>query len=256
MPVTVAMADLGNMSPTVEKMFADQLWWAAPSMPIKITGNQGGEEGEYQHGPHAACVGIHAQFVDEVGGQVAARHGEHRDEIEHEDEQHAHGGVGGVAIDIGDVGGSPEEEEPPHAVRHELAHDKRPGLAIGEALQEAYLRSLVVLGGLLQVVIVLVDVVQLRFVYVLVLARFFIDYEPEAHPYIAQGTNDNERHLPTEVASHDRYGYGCYQSSYGSAIVEDGGGEGTVFLGEVFRRYLDGCREVSCFAHGQDNAAE
>lgn len=54
---------------------------------------QQGEESEYQHGAHAAGVGIHAQLVDEIGGQVAAGHGEHRDEIEHEDEQHAHGGV-------------------------------------------------------------------------------------------------------------------------------------------------------------------
>ena len=119
-----------------------------------------------------------------------------------------------------------------------------------------YLRPFVFLGGLLQVVFVLVDVVQLRFVHVLVLARFFINYEPEAHPYIAQGTNGNECHLPTEVVSHDRYGYGSYQSSYGSAIVEDGGGEGTVFLGEVFRRHLDGSGEVACLTHGQDDAAE
>ena len=40
-PVTVAIADLGNMSPTVEKMLADHDWCAAPPIPIRIIGNHG-----------------------------------------------------------------------------------------------------------------------------------------------------------------------------------------------------------------------
>ena len=40
MPVTVAMALLGNMSPMVEKILADHAWCAAPAIPIMMTGNQ------------------------------------------------------------------------------------------------------------------------------------------------------------------------------------------------------------------------
>ena len=39
-PVTVAIAFLGNISPTVEKILADQAWCAAPAIPIIITGIQ------------------------------------------------------------------------------------------------------------------------------------------------------------------------------------------------------------------------
>src|SRR5690606_9997679 len=38
-PVTVAIADLGNISPIVEKILALQAWWAAPAIPMIITGN-------------------------------------------------------------------------------------------------------------------------------------------------------------------------------------------------------------------------
>lgn len=217
---------------------------------------QQGEEGEYQHGPHAARVGIHAQLVDEIGGQVSARYREHGDEIEHEDEQHAHGGVGGIAIDIGYVGGSPEEEEPPYAIRHELAHDERPCLAVGEAFQETYLRSLVIDGGLLQVVSVLVDVVQLRFVHVLVLCWLLVYHEPEAHPDVAQSADDHERHLPTEMAGQQGNGERGYQRAYGGAVVEDRRGESAIFLGEIFRGHLDGSGEVAGLTHGQYDAAE
>ena len=36
----VAIIDLGNMSPTVEKIFADHDWCAAQAMPTNMTGNQ------------------------------------------------------------------------------------------------------------------------------------------------------------------------------------------------------------------------
>ena len=39
-PVMVAMAFFGNISPTVEKIFADQAWCAAPATPIINTGIQ------------------------------------------------------------------------------------------------------------------------------------------------------------------------------------------------------------------------
>ena len=41
MPVTVAIADLGNMSPMVEKILADHDWCAAPPRPIRMIANRG-----------------------------------------------------------------------------------------------------------------------------------------------------------------------------------------------------------------------
>ena len=40
MPVTVAIAPFGNMSPMVEKRFALQAWWPAAARPMRMAGIQ------------------------------------------------------------------------------------------------------------------------------------------------------------------------------------------------------------------------
>ena len=102
-----------------------------------------GEEGEDEHGEHAASVWFHAFFLHEVFGQIAAADADYGDdEVEHEDEGLSHG-VGRLVAQFGEVGRCPEEEEPPHAVGEEFAHDEGPCLAIGEALEEGNLQVVV-----------------------------------------------------------------------------------------------------------------
>ena len=98
-----------------------------------------GEEGEDEHGAHTSLIGVHSFLFHEIGGKPASDDGEHRDGIEDEDEQLCHRGVRGQVVDIAQVGGGPEQEEPPDAVGQEFAHGECPCLFVADALQERHL---------------------------------------------------------------------------------------------------------------------
>ena len=204
---------------------------------------QYGEAGEDEHGTHTTEIRIHAQTLNKDLRQIATTNREDgNDGIEREDEGDTHGRVGGVAILVGEIGGSPEEEEPPDTVGHELTHDKRPGLLVGETLEEGdsnlFLLVLTVLDG--GEIDVLLDIVQLSLVDVLVLARLVVSSDPQGHPYIAQHTDDDERHLPTPGTSQQGNSSRSSEGTDRSTTIEDRGGKGTVLGREIFGGSLDG----------------
>ena len=84
------------------------------------------EYGENEHRLHPCRVWVKLaafahRLVDENGREFASDNGEHRDGIEGENQGHAKW-LGCLYTELGiEVGRSPEEEEPPHAVSHETA---------------------------------------------------------------------------------------------------------------------------------------
>ena len=85
---------------------------------------------EYEHRNHATLVGIHAALVDHVSRNLAKVDRDERDDcVKSEDERHAHSRIALVPELVGEVTGSPEEEEPPNAISEEAAKDERPSLA-------------------------------------------------------------------------------------------------------------------------------
>ena len=129
---------------------------------------QQGEEGEDEHGEHTSVVGIHTLLFYKELGQVTTIDRQHgNDGIEGEDERNSLCRARLVTILVGEIGGSPEQIEPPNTIGEELTSDKRPGLTIAEALEERNL-----LGRLLRYInlslgchiIILMDVVELSHV--------------------------------------------------------------------------------------------
>ena len=259
----------------VEKRLADQAWCPAPARPMMIAGHRTGalreeggqrQEGKDQHRQHTSGIGVHALAVNKQTRQVAAEDRQHGDDgVEREDQRNAHARAGRVAVLVREVGRSPEEVEPPHAVGKELADDERPGLPVGEALPEGddllglLLRAPGRCGGIRGVI--LMDVGQLGLVDVLRLLGLLVHEEPEAHPEEAQGTDDQEGHLPAaadtlilEVLRKQRNRGRSDQCTYRRTGVEDRRGEGAVLLREIFGGHLDGGGEVARLTEGEDAA--
>ena len=161
---------------------------------------------------------------------------------------------------VAEVGRSPEQEEPPHAVREELTGDELPGLLEREALPQGDLLFLLGLGGRVRgsriVRIILVDVSQFGLVHMLALFRLLIHEGPEEHPDEAQGTDDDEGHFPAELHRERRDAQRRGKRAHGSTGVEDGCRESAVLLREVLGGHLDGRREVAGLAERQDAPAE
>ena len=220
--------------------------------------SQYGEAGENEHGAHATEIGIHALLLDKDLWQIATTNGENgNDGIEREDKGDTHAGVGGVAILVGEIGRSPEEEEPPNAVGHELTNKEGPRLTEGEALEERngylFLLFLTVLNS--GEVDILLDVVELSLIDTLVLARLVVSPYPEAHPYVTQHTNNDERHLPAPGTSQQGDSSGSSQRTDRSTAIKDRGGKSTVLGREVFGGSLDGCGEVTCLTDSKNQTA-
>ena len=216
------------------------------------------EEGEDEHRQHTSRIGIHSFLVDENLGQVAASDGDHRhDGVEREDQRLAEeGGRRGVEL-VAEVGRSPEQEEPPYAVGEEFADDEGPGLLVLEALEHRD-GLLCGEGGLFGSLggIILVDVFQLGLVDVLRFLGLVVHKLPEEHPEEAQSTDDDKRPFPAERLGERRDAERGGEGADGGTCVEDGGGEGAVLLGIIFRRHLDGGGEVARLAEREDAPAE
>ena len=98
-----------------------------------------GEEGKDEHGTHAACIGIHAPLLYEEFRQITTVDGhDGDDEIEHKDEHLTGHRCDRIAQRV-EVVRSPEQEEPPHTVGHELADNERPRLTIFETVNQRQL---------------------------------------------------------------------------------------------------------------------
>ena len=214
-----------------------------------------GEEGEDQHGTHATNIGIHAALLYKQFGQVAAIDADHGDdEIEHE-EQHLAGHRGDGIAQLVEIVGCPEEEEPPHTVGKQLAHDESPRLAILEAVQKRELRAVIGLVGSSSIdgldFSVRLDIDEFGLIDKAALDGRRIDKHPEACPYKADGTDDDEGHLPTEGIGQSGNGERRNEGTDRGTGIEDRGGQGTVFLREILGCDLDGCGEVARLTHGQ-----
>ena len=85
--------------------------------------------------------------------------------------------------------------------------------------------------------------------------RTLIEPHPQSHPEESQHTDDDESHLPTPGTSQQGDGGRSCQGSHRGTAVEDGGGERTVFLGEVLGSDLDGGREVAGLTEGEYHTA-
>ena len=85
---------------------------------------------------------------------------------------------------VAEVCRCPEQEEPPHAVGHELTHEERPRLFVGEALEERdgllFLRIVAILR--LGNVVVLLDVVEFGLIDTRILSGFVVEPRPQTHP--------------------------------------------------------------------------
>lgn len=139
------------------------------------------EQCEDEHGAHTGRISIELRMlVHDYGRQFTTIDGEHGDGIEHKDKGHSRGGVGCEAIHVGDIGGDPEEEEPPHTVGEALAGDHGPCLGILEALAErnhvlvgVLLLSLLA-GGLAGDIAVLLDIGELGGIDAGILGGFLV----------------------------------------------------------------------------------
>ena len=218
-----------------------------------------GEAGEDQHRTHTTQIGVHATLLNEELGQITTTDREQRhDGIERKDEGDTHGRVGGVTILVREVGRRPEEEEPPHTIRHELTHDERPGLSVGETLEERDSLLLLFLSTTVLTLCqihILLNIVEFCLIHALILAGFVIQPYPQAHPHITQHTDDDESHLPAPRTSQQGNRGRCSQRTNRCATVEDRGGESTILGREILRRSLDGCREVTCLTDGKNQTA-
>ena len=228
-------------------------------MDAQRLGEQGqnGHEGKHQHGTHASGIGVHAAFLNEELRQVAAADGENRyDEVEHEYQSLPHGGIARVAELVGEIGGSPEEEEPPYAVGQSLAGHECPRLAECEAAPERNCLCLLGLDFSLRLVgLVLTDVGKLGGVDVFRFLGERIASAPETHPHEAERADNHEGHLPAELlGQHGDAQRGGQRAHRGSGI-EYRGSESAVHLGEVLGRHLDGGGEVARLADGEQGAA-
>ena len=88
-----------------------------------------------------------------------------------------------------------------------------------------------------------------------------IDENPDAHPHEAQHTDDHKGHLPSvahahilEVACQGGDAQGRDEGADGGSGIEDGGGEGAVFLGEIFGGDLDSGGEVAALTGSKHHA--
>ena len=88
------------------------------------------------------------------------------------------------------------------------------------------------------------------------LIGLIVDEHPQRHPYEAQTTNDDKRHFPSKDLRQWRYADRSRQSAHRRTRVEDRRGESTVFLREIFRCHLDGCREVTTFTECEHRSTE
>ena len=88
---------------------------------------------------------------------------------------------------VAEIGRSPEQEEPPHAISKQLTHDERPCLAEGETLPEGDGFLLLDIRTVLHLhnIVVLFNIVQLGLVHITASMRFVIEPYPQTHPYEA-----------------------------------------------------------------------
>jgi len=82
-----------------------------------------------------------------------------------------------------------------------------------------------------------------------------VEPHPQAHPHESQHTDDDEGHLPAPGTRQQGNRGRSGQRAHGGTAVEDGGGEGTVLLGEVLGRHLDGGGEVTRLSQGEHHTA-
>nr|GEU28092.1 hypothetical protein [Tanacetum cinerariifolium] len=215
------------------------------------------EDGNHQHRLHAAVV-WRITTGHEIAGEPAAADGaDHGHAVEHR--QRHDDGVAFHAVLGRQVGGQPEQEEPPHAVGHELAEGKSPGLAILEQLEPRRLAgcgSGRLLGGFRFVDLVAANVGQLVLGQAFLLLRLVVQDDPHAHPEKADAADDDEGPLPAPHGRDQRHRDRSQHGADVGARIEDAGGERTLFLGEVFRGGLDRGREVTGLAHGQHGARD
>ena len=143
------------------------------------------EASEDEHRTHTTQIGVHTLLVDEVGRQIATTDRQDGyDSIEREDKGDTHSRVRGVAILIAEISRSPEQEEPPDTISHELTHKERPRLFVGETLEERngllFLHIVTILS--LSDIVVLLNVVELSLIDTLVLSGFVVEPSPQTHP--------------------------------------------------------------------------
>ena len=86
--------------------------------------------------------------------------------------------------------------------------------------------------------------------------RLVVHESPEEHPDKAEGSDDDEGHLPAELDCKRRDEKRSGESAYRCSSIEYGGGEGPVLFREIFSSHLDGCRKVSGLSQGKDASAE
>ena len=190
--------------------------------------------------------------VDNNGRQFAAVYREHCDGIEYEYEQHGSRIVALQAVDVADVSGRPEEEEPPDSVGKELCEEDAPSLWEGEELDER--NGFLVLYLLFGRFLILLDISQLSLVHAFTFLWLLVDEHPESEPDEAKRADDDESHLPSIIPGNQGNTNGCDECSDSTSAIEDAGGESSVLLWEVLRRYLDGSREVAAFAKTKHDA--
>ena len=145
---------------------------------------------------------------------------------------------------------SPEKEEPPYAVSHELTEDKGPCLFVAETLPE--LHSLFIFfvchWSTACFAIILLDVVKLCLIDMFAFRRGIIHKHPESHPDKAKSTNYDKCHFPTEHFCQDRNGKRSDQCSDRCTSIKDRSSISTVFFREVLCGYFNSGREVTGFS--------
>ena len=221
-----------------------------------------GEESEDEHRQHTAGIGVHPLLVHKNLGQITAADGHHGHyQIKGENQRLAQAAGGGSMELVAEVARSPEQEEPPDAVGEKLAHNETPGLTVFKALQEgnrllfgSSLGRSRLLGSLFG--IVLMDIFQLGGIHLLAVLGLVVHKGPEEHPDETQTAYNDEGHLPAELHGQRRNYQRCCQGTYRCTCIENGSSKGAVFLGEIFRRDLDGGGEVARLAQRQYAAAQ
>ena len=213
------------------------------------------EKCEDKHRLHTCRIRIHAAAIDKDCRQLTAVNGEHRNGIKREYQRHTQR-IRCLDTELCvQIRRRPEEEEPPHAVRHELTDDKRPRLFESETLPETNLLLILLIDhDNILFMFILLDVFQLRLVHIAALVWRGVHKHPQSHPDEAQRTDDDKRHLPTPCFRQHRDGHRGNQRTNRSAGVEDGSRISPVFLREILRRHLDGSREVTRLTQSQDTA--
>ena len=154
-------------------------------------------EGKDKHGLHPRGIRILPGLVNNDSRQFTPINREHRNGVEREDKRHTES-VGRFDTELRvQIRRNPEEEEPPHAIGHELAECESPRLSVHKAADK---RTFLFRCICRQTVRIFIrkNIVELGLIDTCVLLRFFIHKDPESHPYESQCSNDDKSHFPAE----------------------------------------------------------